>query len=94
MLSQQVNEVEYQRHLGVFFPSDCFWHKHIDYIKEKAWTRIDIMRKLKYDLGRKSLETIYVVFIHPILECADVFWDNCSQAEKQDPKKYKWKLLE
>ena len=34
-------------------------HKHIDYIKEKAWTRINIMRRLKYELDRKSLEIIY-----------------------------------
>ena len=78
MLNQQINEVEYHKHLGVFFSSDCSWHKHIDYIKEKAWTRINIMRKLKYNLDRKSLETIYIVFIRPILEYADVLWDNCT----------------
>ena len=42
------------------------------------------MRKLKYDLDRKSLETIYIVFIRPILEYADALWDNCTQAEKQE----------
>ena len=36
------------------------------------------MRNLKYDLDRKSLETIYIVFIRPILEYADVLWDNCT----------------
>ena len=94
MFNQQINEVEHHKHLGVFFSSDCSWHKHIDYIKEKAWTRINIMRKLKYDLDRKSLETIYIVFIRPILEYADVLWDHCTQAEKQElEKKYNWQLL-
>ena len=45
------------------------------------------MQKLKYDLDRKSLETIYIVFIRPILENADVLWDNCTQAEKQEFEK-------
>ena len=45
------------------------------------------MRKLKFDLDRKSLETIYISFIRPILEYADVIWDNCSQQEKQELEK-------
>ena len=44
------------------------WHTHISYIKEKAWNRINIMRKLKFQLDRKSLEIIYTSFIRPILE--------------------------
>ena len=30
------------------------------------------MRKLKFDLECKSLETIYISFIRPLLEYADV----------------------
>ena len=41
------------------------------------------MRKLKFKLDRKSLETIYIAFISPILEYADVIGDNCSQYEKK-----------
>ena len=44
------------------------------------------MRKLKFDLDQKSLETIYISFIRPILEYVDIIWDNCSQQEKQDPE--------
>ena len=39
------------------------------------------MRKLKFTLDRKSLEIIYTSFIRPILEYADVVWDNCIQYE-------------
>ena len=45
------------------------------------------MRKLKYKLDRKSLETINIAFIRPLLEYADVIWDNCSQYEKDDLEK-------
>ena len=52
-----------------------------------AWTRLNIMRKLKFDLDQKSLETVYISFIRSILEYADVSWDNCSQQEKQELEK-------
>ena len=87
MMNQQIQDVQFHKHLGVYFSSDCSWHQHIDYIKQKAWTRLNIMRKLKFDLDRKSLETIYISFIRPILEYADIIWDNCSQQEKQELEK-------
>ena len=65
----------------------CTWHEQIEYIKEKAWFRINIMRKFKFLLDRKSLETIYFSFIRPILEYGYGVWDNCTQQEKQDIEK-------
>ena len=66
MLGQQINEADFHKHLGIYFSNDGSWHKQIDYIKEKAWTRINIMRRLKYEIDRKSLEIIYKTFIRPI----------------------------
>ena len=87
MQNQQISEVETHKHLGIFLSSDCTWHTHIDCIKNKAWNRIHIMRKLKFKIDRKSLEIIYTTFIRPILEYADVIWDNCTQYEKQELEK-------
>ena len=42
------------------------------------------MRKLKFILDRKSLETINTAFIRPLIEYANVIWDNCTLYEKQD----------
>ena len=84
MRDQQIKEVESHKHLGVILSNDCTWQEHIDYIKEKAWTRINIMRRLKYDLDRKSLETNYKSFIRPLLEFSDVIWDNCTQQNKNE----------
>ena len=39
------------------------------------------MRKLKFLLDRDSLQIIYASFIRPILEYADIVWDNCTQYE-------------
>ena len=41
---------------------------HLDYIESNAWTRINVMRTLKFILDRKALQTIYFTFIRPILE--------------------------
>ena len=61
------------KHLGLYF-----------YITVKAWARVNVMRKLKFKLDRKSLEIIYTAFIRPLLEYGDIIWDNCSQYEKQE----------
>ena len=68
MQGVQIEEVECHKHLGVYLSNDCSWHQPIVYLKEKAWCRIKIMRKLKFKLDRKSLETIYIAFIRPLLE--------------------------
>ena len=84
MDNQVIIEVDSHKHLGVFLSNDCTWHKHIDYVKEKAWDRINVMRRLKFCLDRKSLETIYLTFIRPIIEYVDVACGNCTNYEKQE----------
>ena len=75
------------KHLGTNLSHDCSWHQHIAYIKEKTWCRINVMRTLKFSLDRKPLETTYIAFIRPLLEYADVIWDNCTQYEKNELEK-------
>ena len=40
MQDQQIKEVESHYRLVVILSKDCSWQKHIDYIKENAWTRV------------------------------------------------------
>ena len=84
MQNHQIIEVDSHKHLGIYLSNDCTWHQHINYIKEKAWFRVNVMRKLKFKLDRKSLEIIYTAFIRPLLEYGDVIWDNCAEYEKAD----------
>ena len=81
MCTHTISEVQMHKHLGLTLDSKCTWHDHIENILDKAWKRINIMRKLKYVLDRVSLEKIYIAFIRPLLEYADVIWDNCAQYE-------------
>ena len=77
----QIAEVNSHKHLGITFSNDCTWHEHLKLVKSKAWKRINIMRKLKFQLDRKSLQTIYFSFIRPLLEYAEVVWNDCTQYE-------------
>ena len=73
-----INEVQHHKHLGIFLSNDGTWHEHINYITSKAWQKIYVMRKLKFLLDRESLNRIYISFIRPTLEYADIVWNNCS----------------
>ena len=84
MQNHRIYEVDTQKHLGLHFSNDGSLHEQIQYIKDKAWTRINVMRKLKFRLDRRSLEIIYTAFIRPLLEYGDVVWDNCTQYEKDE----------
>ena len=84
MLHEHIPEVNSHKHLGVHLSDNGSWHSHVENIKSKAWNRINIMRRLKFTLDRKSLETIYFSFVRPILEYADVLWDNCTNNEKEE----------
>ena len=84
MLNQEIQETYTHKHLGIYLSHDCSWREHIDSIKSKAWNRINILRKMKLILDRKSLEIIYKSFIRPILDYGDILFSNCSLQEKQD----------
>ena len=90
MSGVKINPVTSHKHLGVTFSSDGSWHSHIMNIKQKAWSRVNIMKCLKFRLDRKSLEMIYFAYVRPILEYADVIWDNCSQNDKNDLEKIQY----
>ena len=55
---------------------------------------MNVMHQLKFEVDRKSLETIYLTFIRPILEYANVVWDNCTHYEKEELEKYKMRRQE
>ena len=74
----QITEVNSHKHLGIIFSNDCTRHEHLEPVKSKAWKRINIMRKLKFQLDRKSLQTIYFSLIRPLLEYAVFAWNSCT----------------
>jgi hypothetical protein len=75
MNSQILQQGTNHKHLGLFFSNNGLWHDHIDYIVKKAYTRLSMLRKVRFKLNRFTLEKMYFSFIRPILEYGDVVWD-------------------
>ena len=70
-----LQEVYNHKHLGIILSSSGTWHEHIEYIVKKSYSRLNVLRKLRYTVNRHILEKIYMCFIRPILEYGDVVWD-------------------
>ena len=71
----------------MYLSQRCDGHNHIDFIKEKAWSRMNLLRMLKFTFDRKSLETIYFTYTRSLLEYADIIWNNLSQQEFNEIEK-------
>ena len=70
--------VDSHKHLGVFLSSNAKWDIHIDHIIKRCAKMIGVLRKLKMNISRKCLNQMFLSYIKPILEYADVVWDGCS----------------
>ena len=79
MNTQPLQNVTSHKHLGLNISNDGFWHEHIDYIIQKSYRRINFLRKCRMILSRYALEKLYISYIRPILEYADVVWDTNNQ---------------
>ncbi|PJE77413.1 hypothetical protein CI610_03664 [invertebrate metagenome] len=77
--NSQITDTTSHTHLGLTLKDDASWRQHIQNIYEKAYSRLNILRYIKTKVNRKTLIKIYTAFIRPILEYADIVWDNCTQ---------------
>ena len=78
---QILNEVKKTRkHLELHLHSNGKWITYITEIITKAKKKLDILRGMMHKLirkPRKSLEKLYLTFIHPVLEYGSMIWDKC-----------------
>jgi hypothetical protein len=73
--SQILQQGTNHKHLGLFFSNNGMWYDRIDYIVQKAYTRLNMLRKVRFKLNIFTLEKMYFSFIRPILEYGDVVRD-------------------
>ena len=74
-----IENVQHHKHLGLVLSQDLSWSNHVENVIKNVSPMIDVLKKLKYDLDRKTIETIYFSFIRPKLEYGSHIWDNCSK---------------
>ena len=79
----QVERVSYEKHLGILLDEKRNFKQHID---------SSVIKKLRYNLPRKSLVTIYKAFLRPLIDYGDVIYgqpQNESFCEKIESVQYK-----
>ena len=69
-----ISSVSEHKHLGVTLSHNLRWNAHINDIVSRCSKKINMMKQVKYELDRKSLETIYMSFIRPSMEYGDVLY--------------------
>ena len=74
----QLEFVSSHKHLGLLFSDDLKWSMYIDNIVNHAYTKLELIKKLKLTLCRNKSSKIYVKFVRPLQEYASVVWDGCS----------------
>ena len=68
-------------HLSLTLSSNLSWRAHILKIHQKASKRLNLLKPLKYNLSRYTLEVLFRSLVHSSLEYADVVWDGCSESD-------------
>ena len=83
MNGTMLQETNSHKHLGLMLSSSCNWSDRIKNISVKAWTRLNLLRALKFRVSRKSLERMYMAYVLSLLEYCDSVWDNCPTETKR-----------
>ena len=83
MNGTMIKDTESHKHLGLTFSNTCNRNEHINKIAASAWSRLNLLRALKFRLKRHSLEKMYFSYIRPLLEYSDSVWDNASAESKK-----------
>ena len=88
----QVERTTYQKHLGVILDEKLNFKEHVDSTISKVNKGVSLIKKLSHSLQRKSLVTIYKVFLRPLIDYGDIIYDqpnNESFCEKLESIQYK-----
>ena len=76
-----LERVYIHKHLGLIINKKLSWTEHVNGIFKSSSKMLDVTRKLKYQLDRTSLDTVYCSFIRPKLEYASQIWDDCNDGD-------------
>ena len=88
----QVERASSQKHLGLILHEKLNFKQHIESAIVKINKGVAHIKKFRYSLPRKSLITIYKVFLRPLIDYGDIIYDeprNESFYEKLESVQYK-----
>ena len=71
----QVERTNFQKHLGLILDEKLNFKQHVDSAISKVNKGISVIKKPRHTLPRKSLITIYKVFLRPLIDCGEIIYD-------------------
>ena len=60
--------------MGLWITHNLKWEHHINNSVQKCSTLLGLLKTLKFKLNRPVLEKIFLSYIRPIMEYADIVW--------------------
>jgi hypothetical protein len=72
-----ISNISSHKYLGVTLSHCAKWSEHVENIAKTISKHLGVLRKLKFNMNRLSLEKMYLVYVRPIFEYACEAWDNC-----------------
>ena len=91
--SEKVNNVKSHKHLGLELSSDLSWSLHIKTICSKSRQRLALLKSYKLQLNRYTLNQCYISYVRPLLEYANIVFDNCTEHDKSQLENIQYKAL-
>ena len=87
LMNEKLLEIIHEtRILGTILSSDLKWHKNTQYLTQKGYQRMTMLRKLyKFDVPQEDLVLIYCQYIRSILEYnSNVWFSSITEEEIED----------
>ena len=73
--------VDNHKHLGITISSNNKWSKHTDSKMNSASKKISYLRKLKFQLPKRTLNKLYCTYIRPLLAYASEVLAGCNPSD-------------
>ena len=67
-----IEDVPTHTYVGLKFANNFRWNHHIHEVTQKARKHLNLMIPLKFNVDRKTLETMYNAFVLPTMEYGNV----------------------
>ena len=81
--NSEIKQVDSHTHLGLTFDTKLTWKNHVERINEKALHRLGNIRRIRHLIPRLTSLNLYKSLVRPIIEYADVVFDNMSATLQQ-----------
>ena len=79
-----IEEVNSHAHLGLTLQNNMSWNTYVLEIYDKASKRLNMLKLFKFYLDRSNLRCLYTSLIRPLMEYADIVWDNYCTSGSSD----------